>query len=168
MKVQILKKNFGSTNRINGNTGYACKPIVLFTFILSMFLSCSKDDNPMDNNQQDIKGRFDNSPFVWDEQFYSSCGWYLYRWYECLFGKMMVQLHYEVSPRPEIHRIICLFIFQSTSMLVLLISGFSLPDKLGNEIALERNPIDVVYNFNDPFIDSINEVKPSSSGYKVF
>lgn len=166
MKVQILKKNFGSTNRINGNTGYACKPIVLFTFILSMFLSCSKDDNPMDNNQQqDIKGRFDNSPFVWDESNSTRPADDIY------IGDMNVCL---VSDDGSLTRSVAstgnssdnLFIYIPVNIYAgAVYPKSSLPNKLGDEIALERNPIDVVYNFNDPFIDSITK-ETGSSGYK--
>jgi hypothetical protein len=172
LKIKNMKKNIKLR-----------KAITLFSSLLFLFTSCSKEDNITNNNQQVTKGRFDNSPFVWDEVYAKRPVDDIY------IGDLNISLvkdngaqtksDYDASSRrsegygsrrggdtttsPSDN----LFIINPIGIYVgAAYPKSSFPYKFDKEIATERNPIDIIFDFRDPFIDQITR-ETGSIGYKM-
>ncbi|WP_321518631.1 thiol-activated cytolysin family protein [uncultured Bacteroides sp.] len=157
------------------------KPITLLSLALLLFVSCSKDENAInDNKQKETKGRFDNKSFVWDEV-------YAQRPVDDIYiGDLNVSLVKDDGSQTRSGRISTdgssrsgrgedssttpsdnLFIINPIGVYVgAAYPKSSFPYKFDKEITTERNPIDIVFDFRDPFIDQITR-ETGSIGYKL-
>ncbi len=140
---------------------FACLAICLFALLAS---SCSDEEHIDPNNgnkkENSEKGRFDNSPFVWDVIYAperSSDQIYV--------GDLVVQVVDQgintgrVTDKILVTNPIGVYVgavFPKSSYL----------DNFDREITSPKNPIDVVFDFKDPFIDIITR-ETGSVGYKI-
>jgi len=149
---------------------YLISSRLLFALSFLMFASCSDDDNQAENNQPQVtKGRFDNTPFVWDEIYAQRAADDIY------IGDLNVSLVNGNGSRTRSSRrgdsntssSDNLFIISPVEVYVgAAYPKSSFPHKFDKEISKERNPIDVVFDFKDPFIDKITR-ETGSVGYKM-
>lgn len=115
---------------------------ILLIIVISVFVlnACSKHDEPVHfpekKNPATEKGRFDNSPFVWDDVFPMDDSKD-----KIYIGDLPVQVHDVVS------------IMNPPGIYIGAAYPISsLPFKYDREITHPRNPIDLIFDFRLPFI----------------
>lgn len=149
---------------------YLISSRLLFALSLLMFASCSDDNNQAENNQSQVtKGRFDNTPFVWDEIYAQRPADNIY------IGDLNVSLVKDNGSRTRSSHSIESNISSSDNLFIIspvevyvgaAYTKSSFPYKFDKEISKERNSIDIVFDFKDPFIDKITR-ETGSVGYKM-
>lgn len=125
--------------------------IVIFLFALN---SCSKDGEPENvpgNNKPDTEiGRFDNSPFVWDD----------------VFPMDDIKDKIYIGDLPVLVQDVVSIINPPGIYIGAAYPVSSLPFKYDREITHPRNPIDLIFDFRLPFIAEVTR-ETGSVGYTL-
>ena len=172
---------------------YLKNPIgLLFVIAASIFVlnSCSQDDDisseqsKQDKDQQETSGRFDNTPFIWDEVYSlndSKDNVYI--------GDLSVQVNDGLSATTrsrtssggryngsssgsdssgDDNSVVTdnISVINPTGIYIgAVYPASSLPYKFDREVTKPRNPIDIVFDFSSPFIAEVTK-ETGSIGYK--
>lgn len=140
------------------------KRTALITCLFSMFMiSCSTDDNIETDFTNNGKGRFDNSPFVWDEVYSAN-----HAIDQIFIGDLLInaetwRIASDSKLRASFNQVA---VTNPVSIYVgAIYPTSSLPYVFDREIAEAKNPIDIIFDFKDPFTDRITS-ETGSIGYK--
>lgn len=144
---------------------YPFKSIAFLSIMICVF-SCSDDEishRPLIENEDKEIGRFDNSPFVWDEEHT------LRSESQIFIGDISAErlMNNTTKNGRDGYNSNNIEITNPNGIYVgVAYDASSFGTTFDNEITEPRNPIDIVFDFKDPYIDEVQK-ETGSIGYKL-